>query len=105
PFAVALLVTLGIGIIEIVGLFSGLSASAAIDNALPDLDVDAPVDLHADMQADLHAEGPHAVEPGPLSAMLSWLNFGRLPALVVLILLAGSFGVAGFALQWGLQRL
>jgi len=101
PFAVALIVTLGIAVIEIIGFFSGLSASAAIDSSLPDLHVP---DVHADIPADVHAGTPDAVGLGPLSGLLSWLNFGRLPALVVLILFAGSFGISGFVLQGALQN-
>lgn len=88
PFAVAIGLTFAIALIELAGLIFGAPASAAVDSALPDLDADIP-----DM------------ELGPLSQTLSWLSFGKLPALVVLILITASFGLAGFALQEVLRRL
>ena len=88
PFAVAIGVTLAIAAIELLGLLVGTQPSAMVDSALPDLDTDI---------AD--------VELGPLSQSLSWLSFGRLPALVVLILLTASFGLCGFALQEALRQV
>lgn len=82
PFAVALGLTLAIGVLEVVGLLLGTQPSAMVDNAMPDFDADVD-----------------GIELGPLSQTLSWLSFGRLPALVVLILITTSFGITGFALQ------
>ena len=87
PFAVALGLTLAIALIEVAGLLIGVQPSAAIDNSLPDFDVDSP-----------------EIELGPLSEFLTWLTFGRLPALVVLILLTTSFGLAGFIEQELMRR-
>nr|WP_295888848.1 YqiJ family protein [uncultured Devosia sp.] len=87
PFAVAIGLTLAIAFIELLGLLLGAQPSAMVDSALPDLDADIP-----DM------------EVGPLSQSLSWLSFGKLPALVVLILILASFGLCGFALQEALRR-
>lgn len=87
PFAVALGLTLAIMLIELVGLVFGAQPSAMVDSALPDFDADMP-----------------EVELGPLSQSLSWLSFGRLPALVVLILISASFGLVGFAVQEALRR-
>ena len=86
PFTVALGVMLVIIAVEIAGLFIGLQPSAGIDEALPELEIEPDVEL------------------GPLSAMLSWLSFGRLPALVVIILLLASFGLIGLIGQNMLQR-
>jgi len=90
PFAVALGLTLALTLIEIAGLLLGIHPSAAVDNSLPDLD--------ADMDA------PEATL-APLSQFLSWISFGRLPALVVIILLTTSFGLIGFAGQEMLRRM
>lgn len=90
PFAIALCVTLGIALIELFGLISGLSASHAIDGALPD--------LHA---GDVAVDGVH-VEP--LGHVLSWFSFGRVPSMVVLILLLASFGLFGFIEQELIRR-
>ena len=88
PFAVSIGVTIAIAAIELLGLLLGTQPSAMVDSALPDLDTDIP-----------------DVELGPLSQSLSWLSFGRLPALVVLILLTASFGLCGFALQEALRQV
>ena len=88
PFAVALGVTLAIALIELAGVLIGLSPSEAIDSTLPDADTDMP---------DL--------ELGPLSQFLNWLSFGRLPALIVLILITTSFGLGGYVLQEAMRRI
>jgi len=94
PFAVALGVTFAIAVVEIAGLLFGMQPSAAIDSALPDFDIDM--------------DGPHLdtppMEMGPLSVLLSWLSFGRVPALVVLVLLFSSFGLLGFIEQEAMRR-
>lgn len=92
PFAVALLVMAGIGAFELVALIFGGGLSAVVDGSLPDgLDVDGP-DLHGSPDA-LHAA------PEFLHAAFAWLYVGRVPFLVVLVLLLFSFGVGGLALQ------
>jgi hypothetical protein len=88
PFAVAIGLTFAIAVIELAGLLFGAQPSALVDSALPDIDTDIP-----------------DVELGPLSQTLSWLSFGKLPALVVLILITASFGLCGFALQEVLRRI
>lgn len=88
PFAVALGLTLAIALIELAGLLLGAQPSAAVDNALPEFDADVG-----------------ELELGPLSQTLSWLSFGKLPALVVLILITASFGLIGFAGQELLRRM
>ena len=86
PFTIALIVMLAIGAIELAALLAGLSASSAVDSLLPDLDTNAP-----------DASG---AELGPLSAVLSWLSFGRVPSLVALVLGLCGFAVGGLATQF-----
>lgn len=94
PFAVAIGLTLAIALIEMIGLLVGIQPSAAIDSALPDFDVDVDVP---------HVDVGH-IELSPLSHTLTWLSFGRVPALVILILMAASFGLIGFIEQEALRR-
>ena len=95
PFAVAILLTLAIAIIEMVGLLVGIHPSSVIDSALPDFDADVPnVDIDAS-----------PAEFSPLSNTLTWLSFGRVPALVVVILMAASFGLIGFIEQAVLRQV
>lgn len=85
PFATALAVMLLLALLEGVGTLLGLGLSALIDALLPhvDLDVDAP---------DVDS-------PGVISGLLGWLYVGKVPFLVVMILLLTYFGVSGLLLQ------
>jgi len=94
PFAVAIGLTLAIAVIEMIGLLIGIHPSSAIDSALPDFHVDVDVP---------HLDVGH-LELSPLSQTLTWLSFGRVPALVVLILMAASFGLIGFIEQEFLRQ-
>lgn len=91
PFTIALIVMLAIGALELAALLAGLSASSAIDSLLPDLDANAP-----------EASG---AEIGPLSSVLSWLSFGRVPSLVALVLGLCGFAVGGIATQFAAQGI
>lgn len=70
PFAVALLVMLLIGAVEALGL----GASAA----------------HLDIDGDVHAGG---------GDLLGWLGVGRVPLLILVVLLLALFGSVGLGLQ------
>lgn len=70
PFSVALIVMLMIGIAEAIGLGAG------------------GVDL--DTNADL---GGHSLD------LLGWLGVGRIPLLIVLVVLLAAFGVIGIGIQ------
>jgi YqiJ-like protein len=69
PFSVALLVMLMIGAAEAIGLGAGT--------------------VHIDGHADVHG-GPD---------LLDWLGVGRVPLLIVLVVMLASFGLIGIALQ------
>jgi membrane protein implicated in regulation of membrane protease activity len=81
PFAIALVVLLGLLVIEVVSLLAGLSAGSILDKAI-DLDADA------DGEAS-----------GWLSGALGWLNAGRVPVLVLLMLLLAGFAATGYLVQ------
>lgn len=85
PFSVALMVMLGIALLEGVGLLLGAGLSGLVDALLPDIEV----------EVDLHDAQPSAA----LSQFLGWLYVGKVPFLVVLIVLLTSFGIIGFILQ------
>lgn len=82
PFWVALLLILGIAVLEGIGLLLAISPSNVLDAWLPDFD---------------DAEW--------LGRVLGWLHLGRLPSLVLLLLFLTGFAVFGFALQHLLQTL
>ncbi|WP_147696065.1 YqiJ family protein [Vogesella mureinivorans] len=76
PFWVALLLILGIALLEGIGLLLAVSPSNAVDAWLPDFD---------------DAEW--------LGRLLGWLHLGRLPSLILLLLFLTGFALFGFALQ------
>ncbi|HEV2080250.1 MAG TPA: YqiJ family protein [Allosphingosinicella sp.] len=69
PFAVALALMLMIGVVEALGL--GLGA----------VDLDAGVDVNGDFD------------------MLAWLGVGKVPLLILIVVLLGLFGLSGIILQ------
>ena len=109
PFGIALGVMLLIALTELLGALIGLAPSGLVDSLLPDLP-DAP-DVDAGLAADAGPlDGdplatPHAVPPGPLSQVLSWLCFGRVPALILLVVFLATFGLIGLLLQGALHGL
>lgn len=70
PFSVALLLMLMIGLAEAVGLGTGAA--------------------HLDAHADLHADGPD---------LLGWLGIGKVPLLIVIVVLLASFALIGIGIQ------
>jgi hypothetical protein len=88
PFAVALVLMLGLAAIEGVGMLMGVLLSNLVDSLLPDFDMDADSDL----DAELH-------DPGVAMSFLGWLCIGRVPALIILIVFLTAFGISGMIMQ------
>jgi len=91
-FSVALAVMLAVAILEGVATLLGAGLSGVLDALLPDIDVP-------------DVDGPNVQTAGPLTAVLGWLYLGRVPFLVVLVLLLTSFGLGGLVLQSFAQGL
>lgn len=83
PFSLAAAVMGGLVLVEALSLLAGQSASALLDGALGHDGIDA-------------VEPPDGLSP---AALLSWINLGRVPFLVLLILGLALFALAGFVLQ------
>ena len=77
PFAVAAAILVALGGIEVLTTMIGLSISELIGH-----DVSVEVDHH-----------------NGLSSLFLWINAGRLPLLILLILVLGVFSIEGFLLQ------
>lgn len=107
PFTIALIIMLVIAALEGVGLLFGLAISGLVDTLLPDVDlpdleIDTP-DFDTDLPDGLHAPDADLgseIQPGygPFSYFLSWLSFGKVPALVLLVCFLTAFGLSGLAI-------
>lgn len=80
PFWVALMVVAGLGLVELVSVLLGASASGLLDDGLGH-------------------HGPAEHEAGLLGGWMSWLNAGGVPILVLAVILLSAFAVFGFAIQ------
>lgn len=78
PYLFAIAFVVLIGAVEIISLFLGNIISGFLDSHLGDYD---------------------AAASGHLNQFFHYLNFGRVPALVVLCLIAGCFGLSGITIQ------
>lgn len=87
PFGVALAIVLFIGLLEGVGALFGAGLSQFVDSMLPEMDF------------DFDLEGPEIESPGIFVQFLSWLRFGQVPFIILLIVILTLFGLTGFALQ------
>lgn len=115
PFVIALVVMIFIAILEGVSLAFGAAVSGLLDGILPDfelpdldaelpdldadlpdLDVDLP-DLDTGIDTGVDASALNSV--GPLTYLMSWLSFGKAPALVLLVAFLTVFGLSGLIIQ------
>ena len=78
PFTVATFLLLLIAIVEGIAMVVGSSLSQSLQHLLPE-----PGDVHV----------------GPFDRALDWISFGRVPLLVLIVLLLASFALTGFALN------
>lgn len=85
PFSVALLVLVGIVVVELLLLLVGTHFFGLLDDLVPD--------LHADLDHD----GGHELSFGK---MLHFIGFGRVPFVMVLMSFLATFGLAGYLVQW-----
>lgn len=83
PFSISLAMMLIITVLEGLGMVFGTGISSMIG--------------HFSSDADLHV--PHVDTHGTLSTFFSWLNIGRVPITILLIIILTCFGLIGFGLQ------
>lgn len=84
PFAVAIGLMFGLGLVEALTAICGFSASRLIDSLLPD-----PLGEGDDDSDD----------GGVMAGVLGWLSIGRVPVLALMAIFLTIFGLAGFVLQ------
>jgi hypothetical protein len=87
PFSVALLIMIFIALLEGVGTLFGVGLSNLIETIIPDMEIDIDADL-------AEADSSFA-----MSKVLGWLQFGRVPALILLVVFLTAFGLVGLGIQ------
>lgn len=98
PFAVAMAIVMAIAVLEGVLTLLGFGMSAFLDGLGGDVDVDIDIpDADADIDADF--DGANIDGGNSLGAILGWLRFGEVPAVVLLIIFLSAFSAIGFAVQ------
>ncbi len=91
PFAVALLVMLGIALLEGLASLLGAGVSSFLDSLLPDSDID--------VNASASIDGSEVPSASALSRFLGWLRVGKVPVLVLLVIFLTGFGLIGLLIQ------
>lgn len=74
PFAVSAIILVGLTALELLSLLIGFSVGEVLNKAWPE-------------------------DHGGISGLLSWLNYGGVPVLVLIMLFLGMFAINGFVLQ------
>ena len=117
PFMIAVAIVGILGVLECVSLMFGMALSGLIDDILPDFGADADADfaLDGDMDADLDADADMDADADGSVSMdgdvsifgqaFSWLNGGRVPLMILLIIFLTGFAVVGYMAQWFIKGL
>jgi hypothetical protein len=89
PFTISLFIMLGIALLEGITTLLGFGLSSLLGHFLPD------VDVHVDSDVDPGDVGSES----SLGKLFSWLNVGRVPVMILLVIFLTVFGLGGYALQ------
>lgn len=100
PFTVALLVMVGLTAVELVALLTGFSVNDVVDDLVTPHGGVTVGDAATGMEATSSLDGQ-----GPVARFLAWLYVGRVPVLMILIVLLAVFGLSGLILQGVLRDL
>lgn len=83
-YSITLAICMGLFLIEVLSLVLGFGLDEIFDNIINiDTDLDADFDINS----------------MSFSGILSWIGFGKVPFIIVLVLFLGSFGLSGIILQ------
>ena len=95
PFVIALLVMFGLTTVELIAMFVGFSVNDAIDDFfVPHSEIDTPQGDATHGLDTINVDGP-----GIVARFLAWLYVGKVPVLMVIIVLLTVFGLAGLIAQ------
>ncbi len=84
-FTIALAVMFMIAVLEGITVLIGMGISEMLETVLPDMDFDISA-----------PEAPQSI----MSKLLGWINFGRVPVLIIFVCFLTAFGIAGYLLQY-----
>lgn len=84
-FTIALVIMLFIAILEGITTLLGFGISSFLEGIFPEIDIEI---------------GSADVSEGVLSRLLSWLNYGKVPVLIILVCFLTAFGVVGYSIQY-----
>lgn len=101
PFVVALLVMLGLALVEVVAVVSGVGLNDVIDEYVVS---HSGIEVLGDGGGGLDATTP-ADADGIISRFLAWLYVGRVPVLMMLVVFLGVFALVGLVGQAALRGL
>ena len=105
PFVVALLVMFGLTVVELIALLVGFSLNDMVDEfVVPHTELDAP-DIDTPGHASHGLDSVSVEGPGLFARFLAWLYVGKVPVLMVLIVLLTVFGLCGLIGQGILKSL
>lgn len=97
PFVIALLVMAGLALVELIALFTGFSLNDMVDElVIPHAGIETLGDAATGMETSLEAQGV-------IGRFLAWMYVGKVPVLMVLIVLLTVFGIGGLVLQGALR--
>jgi hypothetical protein len=88
PFTIAIALMLIIGVFEGAGVVLGIGLGNLLDSLVPEFNVSADVEV-----ADVGSNNA-------LSRLLGWLKVGKVPILMLLVILLTSFGCIGYFLNF-----
>ena len=92
PFSITLVVFGVIGALQIITMLIGFGLFDWMDNLLPEIDMDLGADVDADVELpDIPLIGQ----------ILGWLNVGKVPVIISILLLALLFSFIGLGIQSG----
>ncbi|MDM8558299.1 YqiJ family protein [Candidatus Parabeggiatoa sp. HSG14] len=89
PFTMSLGIMLGIALLEGITTILGFGLSSLLSSFLPD------TDIHVNQNIDTGEIGSES----SLGKLLSWLNIGRVPIMILLVIFLTVFGLTGYTLQ------
>lgn len=93
PFSIALLIMVGLALVELLALVTGFSVNDVVDDFVAG-HLEATAGSGTGMEATGHGEGSSVV-----GRFLAWLHIGRVPVLMILIVFLTTFGLVGLVGQ------